>query len=484
MPDPGHLKVLVIEDDEDTQANLQDILELDSHVVVTAASIEDALSRDDLATISVIVTDRRLPDGNAEEFIPRLRRMIPGADIIVVTGYADVESAILALKRGAADYILKPINPDVLRASLTRTAKQIELRRAKERSDANFRELIEAVDFAVVILCQDHKIIYANRFAAETTGHPVSELHGMPIYALLQRDFASRIQRQLEHIQNGSRAAEQEVPIRRPDGDERWIVWNARLLTDFEGSPAVLCAGHDVTERRRLEHRTMQAERLAAIGQMVTGLAHESRNALQRSQAGLELLRDELQAQPEALEIIERIQRAQKHLHHLYEEVRSYAAPIALHRELCSIDRIWRDTWNHLGVARTHKLLNLKEALNTDNFECLADPIALEQVFRNIFENAMYVSRSGDEVVVRVCDSNFAGRDALEVRVCDNGPGLDATQASRIFEPFYTTKTQGTGLGMAIVKRIVEAHGGQISVGQRSGTGAEIILKLPRSRES
>ncbi len=481
MPDTNSLKVLVIEDDEDTQANLQDILELDSHAVVTAASVNEALARNDLGTISVIVTDRRLPDGNAEEFIPRLKQVMPGADIIVVTGHADVESAILALKRGAADYIIKPINADVLRASLTRTAKQIELRHAKERSEANFRELIEAVDLAVVILGHDHKIIYANRFAAEMTGRPAIDLPGKSIFELVHGESASKLRRQLEQIHHGKAATEQELPIRHPNGDERWIVWNARLLKDFEGSPVVLCAGHDVTERRRLEHRTMQAERLAAIGQMVTGLAHESRNALQRSQAGLELLQDEFQNQPDALEIIERIQRAQKHLHHLYEEVRSYAAPIALHRESCSIDRIWRETWNNLGVARADKLLNLGEDLNTDNFECLADPNALEQVFRNIFENAMYVSRSGDEVLIRVGDSNFAGRDSLEVRICDSGPGLDATQATRIFEPFFTTKTQGTGLGMAIVKRIVEAHGGHISVGQRTGPGAEIILILPRA---
>ena len=481
MPDTAPLKILVIEDDEDTQANLQDILELDDHTVVIASSVEDALARGDLPTISVIVTDRRLPDGNAEDFIPQLKRRVLGADIIVVTGHADVESAILALKRGATDYIIKPINPDVLRASLTRTAKQIELRRAKERSEANFRELIEAVDLVVVILCKDHKIIYANRFAAETMGHTATDLIGMPIFALLQSDSEARIRLQLEYVYHGRPSTEQELPIRRPNGDERWIVWNARLLKDFEGSAAVLCAGHDVTERRRLEHRTMQAERLAAIGQMVTGLAHESRNALQRSQAGLELLKDELQNQPDALEIIERIQRAQKHLHHLYEEVRSYAAPIALHRETCFVDRIWRETWTNLAVARTDKLLTLKENLSVDDFGCLADPIALEQVFRNIFENAKFVSRPGDQIVIRACESNFAGRDSLEIRICDSGPGLDAAQASRIFEPFYTTKTQGTGLGMAIVKRIVEAHGGQISVGQRSCPGAEIVLILPRS---
>ena len=480
MPTAAHLNVLVIEDDEDTQANLQDILELDNHTVTCVASLEEALQRSDLPTISVIVTDRRLPDGNAEDFIAELKKKAPAADVIVVTGHADVKSAILTLRRGAIDYIVKPINPDELRASLKRTAKQLELRRAKERSEANFRELIEAVDLVVVILCKEHKILYANRFACETVGHTATDLLGTPIFELLRGEAAAKIRRQLEHVHQGKPGTELELPIRNRNGDERWIVWNTRLLKEFEGSSAVLCAGHDVTERRRLEHRTMQAERLAAIGQMVTGLAHESRNALQRSQAGLELLQDELQSQPEALEIIHRIQRAQKHLHHLYEEVRSYAAPITLHREPCSIDRVWRETWANLSTARTTKAMTLKEELTTDQLTCLADPNALEQVFRNIFENAIHVSQQGDEILIRVVPSNFAGRPSLEISVCDQGPGLDAAQAARIFEPFYTTKTQGTGLGMAIVKRIVEAHEGQIRVAERSGPGAEIVITLPR----
>ncbi|MDB5389870.1 MAG: todS 2 [Planctomycetaceae bacterium] len=474
------LRILVIEDDADTRANLQDILELDDHKVVTSSSVAEAMNCPDLNTISVIILDRRLPDGNAEDLIPRLKLEAPFADIIVVTGHADVESAILALRRGASDYIIKPINPEVLRASLIRTAKQIDLRRAKERSEANFRELIEAVDFMVVILCQRHNIIYANRFAAELIGYSNAELLGKSISAFLDHEPRSRVERQLERLHNGERAIEQEIPIRCRNGDERWILWNVRMLIDFEDSTTLLSVGHDVTERRRLEHRAMQSERLAAIGQMVTGLAHESRNALQRSQACLELLKDELQGQAEPLELVERILRAQHHLHHLYEEVRGYAAPIVLHREMCPVDHIWQDTWAHLEVARSKKQLVLREEILTEVTLVHVDSIAIEQVFRNILENAIHVSHEHDEIFIRCADATVRGRPALQIGIRDQGPGLNPEQAARIFEPFYTTKTRGTGLGMAIVKRIMEAHGGQISVNQSDCPGAEIVLLLPR----
>ncbi len=483
MPDVTPLRILVIEDDDDTRANLRDILELDDHRVILASSVAGALEAADLTSISVVISDRRLPDGNAEDFIPRLKQAMPGADIIVVTGHADVESAIQALRRGAADYIVKPINPDVLRASVTRTSKQIALRAAKDRSEANFRELVEAVDFMVIILCQEHKITYANRFASELTGYSADELLGKSISTFLEEESHSRVERQLQRLRHGQRTMEQEIPIRCYNGEEKWILWNVRVLNDLDGAPAMLSVGHDVTERRRLEQRAMQAERLAAIGQMVTGLAHESRNALQRSQASLELLKDELQGQPEPLELVERILRAQQHLHKLYEEVRSYAAPINLHREMHSVQGIWLDTWANLEVARTQKQLLLHEDLATKDLICPIDSLALEQVFRNILENAIHVSREGDELLIRASDTTLRGQPALEISVRDQGPGLTAEQAARIFEPFFTTKTQGTGLGMAIVKRIVDTHGGQIFVRQHTGPGAEIVVVLPRSSE-
>src|SRR5690606_7277617 len=104
--------------------------------------------------------------------------------------------------------------------------------------------------------------------------------------------------------------------------------------------------------RVQSEHRAVQSERLAAIGQMVTGLAHESRNALQRSQACLEMLSLEVEDRPQALELVGRIQRAQDHLHHLYEEVRSYATPIRIQRTPTDLGEVWRETWANLEFAR------------------------------------------------------------------------------------------------------------------------------------
>jgi signal transduction histidine kinase len=268
-----------------------------------------------------------------------------------------------------------------------------------------------------------------------------------------------------------------EGTIRCRDGTTRQVVWNAQHLDDYDGAPAILGVGHDITGLKQAQERALQAERLAAIGQMVAGLAHESRNALQRSQACLEMLALELEDRPEGLELLGRIQRAQDHLHHLYEEVRGYAAPIRIRRQVCDLDALLRDTWSHLEVTRRGRDVRLAVAQasrlcgqagrpsdDIADLACSVDRHALEQVFRNVLENAISVSPDPGEIAVCFAETRLDGRPALEITVRDQGPGLSPEQQERIFEPFFTTKTHGTGLGMAIAKRIVDAHGGRISV--------------------
>jgi signal transduction histidine kinase len=212
---------------------------------------------------------------------------------------------------------------------------------------------------------------------------------------------------------------------------------------------------------------------------MMTGRAHESGNALARSQSCLEMLTWE-EDRPDALDLIKRFQRAQDHLRQLYEEVPSYAAPLKLEREECDLAGIWRQAWENLALARQAQVAALREETGGADLRCSVDHFRLEQVFRDILENALAACTDPVEITVQATPTSLAGRPAVRVAVRDNGPGLSPEQRQRIFDPFFTTKTKGTGLGMAIAKRIVEAHGGQIAVGPGSGRDAEILLTLPR----
>jgi signal transduction histidine kinase len=260
----------------------------------------------------------------------------------------------------------------------------------------------------------------------------------------------------------------------------RWIVWQTQQLDNYRGKPAVMAVGQDITELQAAQQKALQAERLAAIGEMMAGLSHESRNALQRSKACIEMLELEVSDRPDAIALVHRLTKAQEHLQRLYEEVRSYAAPVTLNRESCDIRLLWREMWSHVRPLHPDRVIELQEEVTAADCRCLVDRFALGQVFRNILENAATASPNPGRIVVRCREVELGKRSALEISFLDNGPGLNAEQAERIFEPFFTTKTKGTGLGMAIAKRIVDTHGGELFVRKRTPPGAEIVIVVPR----
>lgn len=355
------LRVFVIEDDPDTCSNLCQILELNGYCVAAARTAAEALAASQVTCAAVILLDRHLPDATAEHILPKLKQFAPQAEILVITGHADLDSAIAALRFGAADYLLKPINPEMLRVRLQRIAQQRQ------------REL------------------------------------------------------ELQHARQ----------------------------------------------------QTLQSERLAAIGKAMTGLTHESRNALQRSQAGLEMLARRLADRPDLLKLTRRIQKAHNDLHQLYEEVRDYAAPIHLDRQPGNLTDLLNEVWNDLAPRRKGTHACLRQHSTIHGADCHIDRFGFRQVFRNILENALEACSEPIEIEASITEVECNGRPGLRIALRDNGPGLGSETRERIFDEFYTTKTRGTGLGMAISRRIVEAHQGGIELGD--GPGTEIILTLPRT---
>jgi PAS domain S-box-containing protein len=473
--------VLVVDDDPDTRANLCDILELDDHRVETAGTIAEALERKTWSQISAVLLDRKLPDGTAEQFLPRLKELAPQADILVVTGHADIQGAVEALRQGAADYILKPINAEAIRGSLFRLAQRQALAREKARSEAAFRTLIEAAPCMILIIRPDHAILYFSRYAEDLTGYGAGEVLGKDYFqTFVPATHQKAAAEEVERVFVGIPSRGYEFPVVGRDSTPHWMVWNIERLEEYQTGPAVLAVGQDITKLKQAQEHALQSERLAAIGQMVAGLAHESGNALARSQACLEMLTWEVSDRPEALDLIARTQKAQEHLQQLYEEVRGYAAPLKLAREVWDLAYLWRQAWEHLALQRQCKQAVLQENIGGMDLDAWVDHFRLEQVFRNIFENALAACGNSVVITITVTETTLGGQPAVRLAVRDNGPGLDQEQRHRIFEPFFTTKTKGTGLGMAIVKRIIEAHGGKIEVGSPAGPGAEIIITLRR----
>jgi PAS domain S-box-containing protein len=354
-----------------------------------------------------------------------------------------------------------------------------QLRAEKEFADS----LLETAQVVVLVLDHAGKVLRANAFFETVSGFRRHELFGNYWWVgLIPEEDWGQVQREFWKSRTGGQSAPTAWPLRTRDGRLRTLQWSLRPLTDPAGqTSAVLVIGHDITELEEAQRQALHFERLAAIGQMASGLAHEARNAIQRSQACLQRLQWKLHGQPAALDLVARTQKAQDDLLRLYEDVREYAAPIRLDRHRHSLAEVWREAWGQLASLNPGCDARLEEDVGGMDLALPVDRFRLGQVFRNLFENAL--AACADPVCVRVScrEAWLADRPALEIRVRDNGPGFTAEQRQRLFEPFFTTKLKGCGLGMAIAKRIVEAHGGQIAVGDGPGPGAEILIALPRS---
>jgi PAS domain S-box-containing protein len=354
-----------------------------------------------------------------------------------------------------------------------------EVRRVEQALMAERQLLDSVIDAAqaiIIVLDAGGRVVRSNPYLHAVSGYGPRELYGRDWADVLLYPEQRPALRQLV-LQATTRGLVKSdvVPLRTRSGPPREVVWSARGLPEGVAGAAVLI-GHDVTELQDAQRQSLQAERLAAIGQIAAGLAHESRNALQRIQACLTMLALRARGNPEALDLIDRAQKAQDDLHHLLDDVRSYAASLEPHPVATDLAAVWREAWDDVVALQGSDPADLCEDLEGTDVVCDIDPFHFKRVFRNIFENALAVGADRVEVTARRLPGAL---EALEVRVRDNGPGFTPPVLSRLFEPFLTTKTHGTGLGLAICRRIVEAHGGTIEAGA-GGPGAEIRITLPR----
>ncbi|MCM2374332.1 ATP-binding protein [Aporhodopirellula aestuarii] len=466
------LTILLVEDDADTRGNLQDILEIDGHQVLVAPSMAKARSVVADQQVGLILLDRHLPDGTADDFLRELQSLASNAEIIVITGYADMDSTIAAFREGAVDYILKPINADALRKSVARIAKrrQIEGELVREQQFAD--EILQTAEAVVLVLGLDGKIVRFNPYFERISGWSLSDCRGHDWFEVcLPTRERETIRQVFLDTKRDIDTSGSIHPILTRDGHQRQIRWsNATLKDDQAKTYAVLAVGVDVTDLLAAQERALRSERLATIGHTITGLAHESRNALQRIQAGLEMLQLDLDDRPEARRDVDSIQRATHDLNNLLEEVRNFAAPIHLQVESASLPEIWRRVWRHLAVSREGRDARLEECIAGEGCKMRVDVLRLEQVFRNLFENSL--AATDDPVRIKI-DCQRSDTDHVRILISDNGPGLNIEQREKVFEPFYTTKSTGTGLGMSIVARIIEAHHGTIRVIEPPETGGD-----------
>jgi len=346
--------------------------------------------------------------------------------------------------------------------------------RAKERFLAS---VVRSIDDGVVSLDFDGRIINVNEGACRLFQRSEGEMIGQD-FNLLIRDTEYREKRRIiarSTYRTGHWRG--EVEIARRDGTTADALLSTAKIIDERGKPiGFVSSFKDLTETKSMQHKMLQSEKLASLGQMAAGVAHEIRNPLGSIKMSLRLLRDELR-DAEEVEVVEHIRDAVGSMEVIVNELLDYTREIALQMDDYDVSKIARSAV--FGLEEDWRKRGVEVAVSVMEGACSAavDGIRIKQVVTNIVKNAVEAAPSGSgRVEVRV-----SGKDGfVHVAVSDNGSGMRQDELAKVFQPFYTTKAQGVGLGMPIVKRLVELHGGDVRVESEAGKGTVVSVKLPR----
>jgi signal transduction histidine kinase len=231
-----------------------------------------------------------------------------------------------------------------------------------------------------------------------------------------------------------------------------------------------------------LQQELIRKERLAAVGELAGGVAHEIRNPLAGIGGALTMLAREIPTDDDTQEMMEEIQKQIQRMERLVADLVSYARPGKLHSEWIHVHSILEQAAASVSELPSVPKANLVLDLDPHVPEVYADPRELEHAFENLILNAYQAVGDSGEINVRTRKE----RDWVHIAVRDDGVGMQAEIRDKIFEPFYTTKARGTGLGLSLVRRAVENYGGRISVESTPGKGAtfDLMLSTKRNEES
>lgn len=344
----------------------------------------------------------------------------------------------------------------------------------RAQGELAFRALVEAAPCMVIIItAPDRSILYFNPFAEKVTGYLSAEVLGKNLIELFNGP-ALAAGMALE------KGTEFEVPVRCKDGSRRWVLWNHERLSDFRGRPANLVVGLDRTELRDVQQRAWQSERLAELGVLASGLAHEIRNPLNSIRFNLLNVQDGI-AQPQTdpadvaamvkdiADEVDRLEGIMRDFLHLARPDPALVEPIEVRELLESVARL---------VDGPCRAQNVEFALDcAAQVRAAADPNQLKQVLLNLVLNAQQAMPQGGRLDLR-CQ---APADGVRIEVSDTGPGIPEDIRDKLFQPFFSTKKEGTGLGLSICRRLVEQMHGRIDFTTEPGKGTTFVVRLPRA---
>ncbi len=474
------MRVLVVEDNDADAAVIDRQLtssEGGSVVVERCVRLDDALTLLNTAPFDVVLLDLRLPDSTGPDSIATLRDAAPDTAVIVLTGSADDELAVAALRSGAQEYLSKTeLRSDRLSRCIEHAVLRQRLTSQLEASETRFSSLLGALADAALVVDGLGRVCFANPAAREFLRQPLE--HGDVV-----------------DLVDLSHASSTRTLVVDHDGERR--VGEVRSTAiDWDGVGASLISIRDITDRARaeeLERRLLNAERQSLLGRIAEGMAHEVNNPAAFILANTRMLEENMDAlrglvatDSEAAELVrenvEMVAECRQGIERVSRLVRSFSAYSWLDRPGASrvdVNEACRDVVEMMeGQIRQSARLSVHLQPVPD---VAGDPARLSRVVLSLVHNAMQAVEGRPRDEARIELSTYREADAVFISVADNGSGVPEALQERIFEPFFTTQPagEGTGLGLAVARESVRKHGGDVRVSSRPGDGAVFHVVLP-----
>jgi len=479
------LRVLVIEDSEDDALLLLRELRRGGYDVVhqrvdTAEAMRAALAAQEW---EVILSDHAMPRFNALAALHIYQEQGLDLPFIIVSGAIGETQAVEAMRSGAHDYILKG-NMTRLTAAIERELHEAAERRARREAEQEvakaakeWSETFDAVSDLICVLTSDCRIVRANAALAQMAG---------------AEDPASLQGKAYQDVMFGDRGGPYKCPCREaaPGTDMvfprlapgRTFEVTFSPILDEGGAPhAFVQVARDVTEKRQLQAQLLQSQKLAALGEVISGIAHELNNPLAAVVAHAQLLRrhhlpGDTEESAKAME--DSALRASR----VVQSLLAFARRQTPQRGPVTINQVVQDTLALQAALLRADNIQLALELAPDLPPVFGDAYQLQQVLLNLLNNAHRAMAHAP--LRRLTIATEVNGEYLHLRVQDSGVGISEENLGRIFEPFFTTREvgQGTGLGLSVCHGIIQDHGGAIRVSSQVGVGTEFVVDLPVMR--
>lgn len=342
--------------------------------------------------------------------------------------------------------------------------KLAEVTRASADLAALNEDIVRSLTIGLAATDTTGTVLWLNPAGSEILGTSLREPGAPPLSSLV--DLAA--------LTEGG-APEGETTWSRPDGRKLTIAYRVAPLLDSQRvSRGWLVVFQDTTSLRRMQEQVERAERLAALGRLAAGLAHEMRNPLGSISGSLEIIRDGANLDDDERRLIKINLTELGRLADLVTQMLELARPRPPRRSILDLSQLVSDIVEALRTSAEVEEIAFHLDLPPE-LETLADPGQMRQLVWNLLRNAVQASPAGSVVRVRAAPS--AGSIVLEIE--DEGTGIASDEVERVFEPFFSTKRGGIGMGLAICKQVVVGHGGTISVRRREPHGSTFRVELP-----